>query len=95
METTKHSPTPWRVDTDNGIDFQLVDADNRFVSMGGYGDGGNLRHVVHCVNTLPKLVEALEAMQAACQGPVMGVIPRLSEAIKLIDAALEAAKGAE
>jgi hypothetical protein len=62
---SKHSPTPWKTPLIN--DAEIVDANGYDVaSMSGIYNTdyekmeANAAHIVHCVNTYPELVKALE-----------------------------------
>jgi hypothetical protein len=77
--TTKHTPTPWHVDTipinpfsihwSGGCIAECALPENGWSGMTVYETESNARHIVHCVNMHDQLVEALEGIVALAKDP--------------------------
>ena len=82
---TKHTPTPWHTEDNEGGSRKLVDADGEFISyisVSRYQDGrrdpvakANAAHIVRCVNAhdeLVALVRAITDNRQHCYIPTTG-----------------------
>ena len=103
----KHTPTPWKIDKREVL--YAINTDTKHIGVIASdtidgkvrGEGcANAQHIVHCVNTHDALVEALEAWKKANDGEALlaNSMERANlgnKALKLTEAALEAAKEKE